>query len=69
MELNTMTFEELVAELESVAHAMDRGDIGIEEAADLYGRAGTLHAAARDRLRQVEQRLAALRGDPTTPAS
>ena len=66
MDLDTMTFEELVTELESVAHAMDRGDIGIEEAANLYGRAGTLHAAARDRLRRVEQRLAMLRGDGTT---
>lgn len=67
MDLDTMTFEELVTELESVAHAMDRGDIGIEEAANLYGRAGTLHAAARDRLHRVEQRLATLRGDGAAP--
>ena len=63
MDLDAMTFEQLVAELETVANAMDRGDIGIEEAADLYGRAGTLHAAAAERLQRVEQRLAALRGD------
>ncbi len=61
--LEQMTFEELVAELETVALAMDRGDIGIEEAADLYVRAGALHSAAADRLTNVQQRLAALRGD------
>lgn len=61
--LDDMTFEQLVSELEAVASAMDRGDIGIEEAADLYGRAGALHAAAAARLAQVQHRLALLRGD------
>lgn len=62
-ELDQMTFEQLVTELESVATAMDRGDIGIEEAADLYGRAGALHTAATARLASVQQRLALLRAD------
>ena len=61
--LAAMTFEQLVAELERVANAMDRGDIGIEEAADLYGRAGSLHAAATQRLERVQARLSELRGD------
>ncbi len=56
------TFEELVTELERVAMAMDRGEIGIEEAADLYERASALHAAATDRLLGVQRRLAELRG-------
>ena len=55
------TFEELVTELERVAMAMDRGEIGIEEAADLYERASALHAAATDRLQRVQRRLAELR--------
>ena len=56
------TFEDLVTELEGVAMAMDRGEIGIEEAADLYERASALHAAATDRLAGVQRRLAELRG-------
>jgi exodeoxyribonuclease VII small subunit len=60
-ELAKRTFEDLVGELETVAAAMDRGDIGIEEAADLYGRAAALHAAAHDRLTAVQTRLATLR--------
>jgi exodeoxyribonuclease VII small subunit len=57
------TFEDLVTELESVATAMDRGDIGIEEAAELYSRAAALHEAASKRLESVQARLAQLRGD------
>jgi exodeoxyribonuclease VII small subunit len=57
------TFEDLVTELESVATAMDRGDIGIEEAAELYSRAAALHEAASTRLETVQARLAQLRGD------
>jgi exodeoxyribonuclease VII small subunit len=60
-ELAKRTFEDLVSELETVAAAMDRGDIGIEEAADLYSRAAALHAAAHDRLTAVQARLATLR--------
>lgn len=60
-ELAKRTFEDLVSELETVAAAMDRGDIGIEEAADLYGRAAALHAAAHNRLSTVQARLATLR--------
>lgn len=61
-EFSGRTFEELVTELERVASAMDRGDIGIEEAADLYERAAALHSAATQRLAGVQQRLAELRG-------
>ncbi len=60
-ELAKRTFEDLVGELETVAAAMDRGDIGIEEAADLYSRASALHAAAHDRLTAVQARLTTLR--------
>ena len=62
-ELARRTFEDLVSELETVAAAMDRGDIGIEEAADLYSRAAALHAAAHDRLTAVQARLATLRSN------
>ncbi len=64
-ELEGRTFEDLVTELERVAIAMDRGDIGIEEAADLYTRAAALHTAASTRLQHVQSRLAVLRGDAT----
>ena len=44
--LQSQTFEELVTELEQVARSMDAPELGIEQAADLYERAGALHRAA-----------------------
>ena len=59
--LQSRTFEELVAELEQVARSMDAPELGIEQAADLYERAGALHRAAAECLAQVQGRLEALR--------
>jgi exodeoxyribonuclease VII small subunit len=56
-DLDALTFEELVAELESITHRMAAGDIGIEAAAELYERAGLLHAAASERLARVQERI------------
>ena len=56
-----MRFEELLAELERVTKQMASGEIGIEEAAALYERAGELHAAATDRLARVQARIEQLR--------
>ena len=60
-ELEAMTFEQLLAALEALTDRMAAGDIGIEEAAALYERAGRLHAAAATRLAAVEERVNRLR--------
>lgn len=57
-----MTFEELVSALEDLTHRMAAGDIGIEEAAQLYEEAGRLHALASERLARVEERIERLKG-------
>jgi exodeoxyribonuclease VII small subunit len=54
---SSMTFEQLVDELESMTRRMAAGDIGIEEAAALYERAGELHALAAERLEKVRERI------------
>ena len=59
--LDAMTFEQIVAALEALTDRMAAGDIGIEEAAELYERAGRLHAAASARLASVEERVERLR--------
>jgi exodeoxyribonuclease VII small subunit len=56
----TMTFEQLVAELEQLTERMASGDIGIEEVADLYEKAERLHALAAERLAKVQARIDAL---------
>jgi exodeoxyribonuclease VII small subunit len=51
------SFEEIVEELEALTDRMAAGDIGIEEAADLYEKAQQLHARAEERLRRVQERI------------
>ena len=57
------SFEEIVVELEDVVRRMSGTDIGIEEAADLYEKARSLHDAAAARLEAVEARIAELAED------
>ena len=57
------SFEEVVSELEDVVRRMSGADIGIEEAADLYEKARSLHDAAAARLEAVEVRIAELSDD------
>ncbi len=52
-----MTYEQLVEALEVMTDRMAAGDIGIEEAADLYEKAGHLHALAAERLARVQERI------------
>ena len=59
-DLEQLSFEELVAALEGLTDRLASGQIGIEEAADLYEQAERLHAAASDRLARVQARIEAL---------
>ena len=52
-----MSYEELVDALEQLTQRMADGAIGIEEAVDLYERAGRLHALASERLARVQERI------------
>ena len=53
----SLTYEQLVEALETLTARMAAGDIGIEEVADLYERAGRLHAEAAGRLARVRERI------------
>jgi exodeoxyribonuclease VII small subunit len=59
-ELGTLSFEQLLEELERITRQMASGDIGIEQVADLYEKAGALHAEATARLERVRERIARL---------
>ena len=64
-----LTFEELVAALEVLTERMAAGDIGIEEAADLYERSQALHDLAAERLAHVQRRIEELTRPPSPPSS
>ncbi|HWW52797.1 MAG TPA: exodeoxyribonuclease VII small subunit [Acidimicrobiales bacterium] len=53
----SLTYEQLIEALETLTARMAAGDIGIEEVADLYERAGRLHAEAAARLARVRERI------------
>ena len=55
-----LSFEQLVDALEELTERMAAGDIGIEQAAELYERAQALHALAAERLARVQQRIEGL---------
>lgn len=57
-----MSFEELVGALEALTDRLASGQIGIEEAADLYERAERLHGLARQRLERVQARIDSVTG-------
>jgi exodeoxyribonuclease VII small subunit len=59
-DLDVLTYEELLDRLETVVSQMAAGDIGIEQVADLYERAGRLQAAAAERLERVRARIEGL---------
>lgn len=69
-DLAALTFEQLLERLEELTGRMASGEVGIEEAADLYEEAGRVHAAARDRLAAVQKRIERLRatGEPGAAA-
>lgn len=68
-EEEALTFEELLAALETLVERMADGQIGIEEAVQLYERAGRLHALATDRLAQVQARIDALAPEGDVPSA
>lgn len=57
---SSLTYEELVEALERLTRRMADGDVGIEEAVDLYERAGRLHTQASERLARIQERIARL---------
>jgi len=58
------TFEDLMAQLESVTDQLAAGELGIEAATDLYEQAEKLHALATARLTQVKVRVGGLAAPP-----
>jgi exodeoxyribonuclease VII small subunit len=55
-----LSFEQLVSALEALTDRLASGQIGIEEAADLYEQAEHLHSLASERLARVQARIDAL---------
>jgi exodeoxyribonuclease VII small subunit len=59
-----LSFEDLMTLLEALTDRLATGQIGIEEATDLYEQAERLHGLAAQRLARVQARIDALATPP-----
>lgn len=65
--LAQLRFEELVGALEDLTRRMSSGEVGIEEATELYERAGIVQRAAAERLERVRERIEKVTGEGGAP--
>lgn len=62
--LDSLSYEQLLEQLEETIDRMSSGGLGIEEVTDLYERAGRLHDAASARLERIRERIDQLTSEP-----
>jgi exodeoxyribonuclease VII small subunit len=64
-----MNFETAMAELEKVLNQLERGDVALEESIALYERGAALKARCETKLKEAEEKVAAItldaQGQPT----
>ena len=64
-----MSFEEAMAELEAVVGQLERGDVALEDSIKLYERGAALKARCEVKLKEAEEKVAAITldadGNPT----
>ena len=71
--VDEMSFEEAMAELEAVVGQLERGDVALEASIELYERGAKLKARCEVKLKEAEEKVAAITldqdGNPsgTTP--
>jgi exodeoxyribonuclease VII small subunit len=69
-----MSFEQAMAELEQVLGQLERGDVALDQSITLYERGAALKARCEAKLKEAEEKVAAItldnEGNPsgTTPA-
>lgn len=55
-----MTFEQAMAELESVLGQLERGDVALDESIALYERGAALKKRCEEKLKEAEEKVAAI---------
>jgi len=67
--VSEMSFEQAMAELETVVAQLERGDVPLEESIKLYERGAALKKRCEDKLKDAEEKVAAITldgdGNPT----
>ena len=58
--IEDMSFEEAIRELETVVGQLDRGDVALEDSIKLYERGAALKARCEAKLKEAEEKVAAI---------
>ena len=61
--VDTMSFEQAMAELESVVDKLERGDVPLEDSIKLYERGAELKAHCAKKLAEAEEKVAQISTD------
>jgi exodeoxyribonuclease VII small subunit len=68
-DVGEMTFEEALAELESVVSRLERGDVALDDSINLYERGAKLRARCQQKLAEAEEKVSRITlgdgGQPT----
>ncbi|WP_102106804.1 exodeoxyribonuclease VII small subunit [Oceaniglobus roseus] len=60
LNVDGMTFEQAMAELERVVGRLESGDVPLEESIALYERGAALKKRCEDKLKEAEEKVAAI---------
>jgi exodeoxyribonuclease VII small subunit len=58
--VSEMSFEQAMAELESVLGQLERGDVALDESITLYERGAALKKRCEEKLKEAEEKVAAI---------
>ncbi|MGR3343306.1 MAG: exodeoxyribonuclease VII small subunit [Paracoccaceae bacterium] len=58
--VSEMSFEDAMAELESVVGQLERGDVPLDESIRLYERGAALKKRCQEKLKEAEEKVAAI---------
>ena len=71
-DVNEMSFEQAIKELEQVVGQLERGDVALDESIKLYERGAALKARCEAKLKEAEEKVAKITldgdGQPTGTA-
>ncbi|MEP3053415.1 MULTISPECIES: exodeoxyribonuclease VII small subunit [Rhodobacterales] len=62
-DVNEMSFEQAMAELEQVLGQLERGDVALDESIALYERGALLKKRCETKLKEAEEKVAAITTD------
>ena len=66
-DVNEMSFEDAMRELEGVVDRLERGDVPLEDSIKLYERGAELKKRCETKLKEAEEKVAAITLDSGTP--